>query len=198
MLTRVQMRTFQDLKDGKLTPKQKADFYYRVSKILKNNLKSIKEMAIWLDELPDSYLEKIEFYAAATDSLVLLEKLLDHLELYPAVELGEKHRVLLQLKVEVDNPLPNVMLNEGNKVVANVTLSYEPAESEIKLSEELRDLKARVGSRLSTSTSHKIYTKEEFDSIVEKLKGKKDFKAFMDNAIGAKADLKELISQTQS
>ncbi len=77
MLTDRQKETFKDLKEGKLTPKQKADFYYRMSNILKDNLEGLEDVAFLLNEIPASYLEKINLIAAATSAMKFTEKLIE-------------------------------------------------------------------------------------------------------------------------
>ena len=76
MLTDTQKKTFNDLKDGKLSPKQKADFYFRMSNILKEKLEEVKDAIYLLNEIPDSYLEKIDLAEAATGAMKLSEAIL--------------------------------------------------------------------------------------------------------------------------
>lgn len=82
MLTDTQKKTFKDLNDGKkLSPKQKADFYYRMSNILKDKLEDTKYAMYLLNVLPDSYLEKIDLSDAATSSMQLSETILKKMSL---------------------------------------------------------------------------------------------------------------------
>lgn len=80
MLTENQKKTFQELKEGKLTAKQRTDFYYRMSKILKNELERIEEMTCLLNELPDVYLEKVDFTNTIAAAMELTETLLKKLD----------------------------------------------------------------------------------------------------------------------
>lgn len=80
MLTDRQKETFKELKEGKLTAKQKADFYYRMSNILKDNLEGLEEMAFLLKEIPDNYLEKINLIVAAISAMKLTEELIKKLD----------------------------------------------------------------------------------------------------------------------
>jgi hypothetical protein len=77
MLTDNQRKTFQDIQEGKLNPKQKGDFYYRMSKILKEELEGLDDASRLLDELPESYLEKIDFEKIAVFATGLTEKLIE-------------------------------------------------------------------------------------------------------------------------
>lgn len=83
MLTTRQQESFQKLKEGRLTTKQKADFYYRVSNILKDDLESIDDQIRLLEDLPNSYLEKIDFRKATLSAMKLTEMLLKKLDPTP-------------------------------------------------------------------------------------------------------------------
>lgn len=86
MLTDTQSKGFKDVKEaGKLSPKQKADFYFRMSKILKEQLEKIRDAVYLLNEIPDSYLEKIDFAEAAIDAMQLSETVLKKMQL-PTVQ----------------------------------------------------------------------------------------------------------------
>jgi hypothetical protein len=83
MLTDIQKETFGKLKE--LSPKQKADFYYRMSNILKNYLEGLDEAVYLLDKIPNSYLEKIDLQKATAKSMLLSEAMLKQLSL-PTVQ----------------------------------------------------------------------------------------------------------------
>jgi len=76
MLTDRQKETFKDLKEGKLTAKQKADFYYRMSNILKDSLEGLEDLSLILKEISYGGLEKIDLAAAAISAMKLTEVLL--------------------------------------------------------------------------------------------------------------------------
>ncbi len=65
------------MKEGKLNSKQKADFYYRMSNILKDSLEGLEDIAFLLNEIPNSYLEKINLTAAASSAMKLAEKIIE-------------------------------------------------------------------------------------------------------------------------
>ena len=77
MLTDTQKGTLLKLKDGKLTPKQKADFYYRMSNILKKELEGLDDVLLLLEEIPDTYLEKISLQNTAAPAMKLATKILE-------------------------------------------------------------------------------------------------------------------------
>ena len=79
MLTDKQEETFQKLNAGKLTASEKADFYYRLSGILKKDLEGLKDLSRLLDEIPKGNLKKINLMDAATTAMELTEKLIKKL-----------------------------------------------------------------------------------------------------------------------
>lgn len=76
VLTETQKETLDKLKEGKLSPKQRSDFYYRMSKILKQEIEGLEDISLLIDELPESYLEKIDLREAAIRAMKLTEKLI--------------------------------------------------------------------------------------------------------------------------
>lgn len=80
MLTDKQKETFQKLKDGKLTASERADFYYRLSGILKRDLEGLKDLSRLLDEIPEGNLKKINMMGAALTAMKLTEKLIQKLK----------------------------------------------------------------------------------------------------------------------
>jgi hypothetical protein len=79
MLTDKQKETFQKLKDGKLTTSEKADFFYRLSGILKKDLKGLKDLSLLLDEIPEGNLKKINMLDSVTSAMELTKKLIQKL-----------------------------------------------------------------------------------------------------------------------
>ena len=68
MLTYKQEETFQRLKEGKLTASQKADFYYRLSGILKKDLEGRNYLSRLLHEIPPKgILKKINLVGGGHD-----------------------------------------------------------------------------------------------------------------------------------
>ncbi len=80
MLTDKQEMTFQKLKAGELTASEKADFYYRLSGILKKDLEGLKDLSRLLDEIPEGSLKKINLVEAAVTAMDLTEKIVKKLD----------------------------------------------------------------------------------------------------------------------
>jgi hypothetical protein len=80
MLTDKQEETLKKLKAGEITASEKADFYYRLSGILKKDLEKIKDLSRLLDEIPEGNLKKIDLMEATTAAMELTEKLVKKLD----------------------------------------------------------------------------------------------------------------------
>ncbi len=65
----------QKLKDGVLTPSQKADFYFKIAKILKREFERLEEISSLLEVVPDSYLTEMDLQEAAHSTKALANKL---------------------------------------------------------------------------------------------------------------------------
>jgi hypothetical protein len=128
MLTDRQKETFKDLKEGKLTPKQKADFYYRMSNILKDYLEGIEDVAFILNEIPASYLEKVNLIAAATFAMNLTEKLTEMLDPSPFAsrDAAGKYHTYRHFRVDMSGELKGL-----TQTTADIEVVYEPTEEEV-------------------------------------------------------------------
>jgi hypothetical protein len=196
MLTNIQKKTFQDLEDGKLTTKQKADFYYRLSGILKNDLEGLEDITHLLDELPPSYLEKIDYRKAALDAIDLLENLIQKLGPAPVSAHDDKgiRHVIRHYNVDLGSSLP------GSKgATAHIKTSYEPSKEEIVF---FNQLMGHIG-RLEGAIAHnehdpRVYTPDEFNQVVlPALKARgKNFQAETTSIVGwENTDVKESSEQ---
>jgi len=175
MLTNPQRARLDSLKKGELTPQEKADLYYRISKNMKRTLiNSIKETVDLLDEMPEKSLEKIDLYKAANNCLDLLTKLVTRLE---PVERMQGDEVVRRLRVTVNNALPNVVLEEDIKPTIRVAVTYIPNDSEKKFIGQLRDFLGHVkGTTEFAQDGIQNFSTEEFDKQLNALKGKHDLK----------------------
>ena len=129
MLTDKQKQTFKDLKAGKLTARQKADFFYRMSNILKSNLDDIRELSCMFDELPESYLEKINLREAGLHVMGLTEKIVEKIQ--PAeIYLNEEgyHEIARYFKVDFSAEFPMLTTPESEAV-----LCYPASEEDRKI-----------------------------------------------------------------
>lgn len=179
MLTVKQKTMLQELRQGeKMDAKEKADFYYRMSKIFKAEAEStIKEMSLLLDEIPDTYLEKIDFYEMANDSMELLEKLVERLEPAPTYGDGEDKKVSRQYRVNINNPIPEIIQADDYKPLAVIAVTYRPDESEIRFAERLKKFVEEIQRSMDLfSKDFRNYTMDEFNKKMKRLKSKHDLK----------------------
>ena len=166
MITDAQEETLKKLEAGKLSPKQKADFYYRMSNILKNYLEGLNEAAYLLDAIPDSYLEKINLQGAAAKSMLLCEAMMKQLDL-PTVEanfiktdieavrkfdLGEDNRRLLPQDYK-EYPFPVI----GCSVVRGLTGAE--AETVTRILEHIQSVEAMLVPRRQKMSEHEFLTR---------------------------------------
>jgi hypothetical protein len=185
MLTENQKDTFQELKEGKLTSKQKTDFYYRMSKILKSELEGIEELSHLLEDLPDSYLEKIDFTKTAIAAMELTEKLVKRLDpAYPSpiakdidgneYDISEGgpwkmvgRRVIRHFKIDMSDQLPGL-----TEALAGVEVSYEPFQEEVALLHRLTEHQMTIKRiRDESANDPHIYGAKAFnEAILPKLK----------------------------
>lgn len=164
MMTDKQKETFQKLKDGKLNPKQKADFYYRMSKILKEELERITDITSLLDELPNSYLEKIDLRAAASTAMGLTEKLTEMLDPSPfaARDKDGKYHVFRHFRVDMSGKLRGV-----TQATADIDVIYEPTEEEVLFFRELTNHITKLEEMyLQNERPNELFTSDEFEKKV--------------------------------
>jgi len=159
MLTENQKEAFRKIKkktkveDGGLNAKQKGDFYYRMSKILKEDLGGLDDLVFLLNELPDSYLEKINLSETADSAMRLMEKLVDKVN--PTVIVNGK--AVQIFKIKRPSFVPGI-----NEFIVNVKVTYTPTnEGKCFLDRLANHIKRMEATTSPTKDSH-IYTPEEF------------------------------------
>ena len=175
MLTRSQMDKLKDLRSE--TPEVKVnepEFFYRVSKDMKNILeRSLKEIVDLFDEMPEKSLEKIDLYAGAINCLELLAKLVARLG--PAPRAGDE--VLRYFRVQVENPLPGVVLLEDDKPTIRVAVTYKPNDSEKEFVEKLLIFIEHADRMIHFNEEGIAHLpQEEFNKKLKALKDKTDLK----------------------
>jgi hypothetical protein len=192
----MQKKAFQDLKDGKLTPKQKADFYYRLSGILKNDLEGFEDMTHLLDELPPSYLEKIDYRKAANAATGLLQKLIQKLgpsSIAEPDENGVRH-VFRYFQVDLGSSLPG-----AKGATAHIKTVYEPTAEEIVFFNQLTGHIGQLEEEIADNEHDpRVYTPDEFNQVVlPALKARgKNFQATTESIVGfGDIDVKEAAKQ---
>jgi hypothetical protein len=155
------------LKDGKLTPKQKADFYYKMAKILGKDLNRLKELPRLLKTMPDSYLGKINFRDAATAAMELTEILIEkskptHIsqELLDGSISAERFYT-----IKLGNSLPGL-----RNATINVGVTYKPTNEELRFNRRLYDHKTYT---MPMIVDHGKYSLKEFtENILPSIKSK--------------------------
>jgi predicted methyltransferase len=95
------------LKDGTLKGRLKADFQFKMSKILERELIRLEELSDLLDATPDNYLENINFKERAVAAMGLTQKLIDKTEHAPILEMdgikyATKQYLLTSLSLSTD------------------------------------------------------------------------------------------------
>ena len=135
----------QMLKEGRLTPKQKADFYYKMAKILTKELGRLKELSMMLKVTPDSYLGKIDFAEAATFAMDLTETLIERSKparISKELTDGTLHAERMY-KVDLGSSLPGLKY-----ATIDLKVDSKPSPEEIKFNQRLRDHKMLVMSNM--------------------------------------------------
>lgn len=183
MLTDRQKETFKDLKDGKLTPKQKADFYYRMSNILKDNLEGLGDVAFLLNEIPASYLEKINLIAAATFAMNLTEKLTEMLDPSPfaAKDKDGKYHVFRHFRVDMSGKLRGV-----TQATADIDVVYEPTEEEVLFFRELAYHITKLEEMYQQNERpNELFTSDEFEKKVASIVKGRPYTAKLVGMVGS-------------
>jgi hypothetical protein len=191
MLSTTQRETFQKIKEGGgLTAKQKGDFYYRMSKILKDELEGLNDLVFLLNELPDSYMKnKIDFKKVAVDAMGLTEKLIDMLD-PPAIR-EDNHQAKQRFRVDLASALPGFP-----STIAIYKAFYSPSKEEIDFSHRLLCHTQRLKEILTGGQLPKLYSVREFDMILSDLRKKRDFRIEEQGLV--KTPSKELIDKIQN
>lgn len=133
--------TLRLLEDGKLTAKQRADFYYRTSKTIAKELEKIKELCDLLEVIPDSYLEKIDFREVATSAMKLTEILIEKSKpAHISRELldGSAHAERFYT-IALGNSLPGL-----KNATMNLGVKYKPTKEDLRFYQRLHDHKNHI------------------------------------------------------
>lgn len=164
MLTKTQKESFKKLKTGELTANDRADFYYRTSKILKNELEGIGDLLYLLNELPDSHLKKINLPVVAALAMKLTEKLTEKVAPSPfaAKDNYGKYHVFRHFRVDMSGKLTGL-----TQATTDIELVYEPTEEEVRF---FRDLILHVTNLeqiyLQNERPNEVFTSEDFEKKV--------------------------------
>jgi len=205
MLTEPQQKKFEMIRMNKLTPKEKGDFYFRMSVILKKRLDELETISCLLKEIPRSYqsFEKINFLKAANLAMEITEELVERLDPafvspiikdsagnecdYPPHKDG-KHRqrvgsrIIRRYQINVKSYMPG--LTGG---IATIRVAYEPSKAEIDFLDHLTNHQSKLDEVRTQSerNSHVFSAKEFNESILPRLKKRgKNFEVKLDYAVG--------------
>lgn len=180
MLTDKQEQTFQELKAGKLTASEKADFYYRLSGILKKDLEGLKDLSRLLDEIPESYLEKINRSDAAIIAMGLTEKLVEKLDPVPISPKDDGGRQIFR-HFKVKAPFPGIV-----DATTRVKVRCDATEEEITLFNRLtQHIGALEGIIRSSEYDPHTYSYEEFNAdFLFQRTGKKNCICELESIVG--------------
>jgi hypothetical protein len=161
----------QMLKEGKLNPKQKADFYYKMAQILVKDLNRIRMLSGLLRATPDSYLGKIDFKEVATFAMELTEILIGkanptHISIKQELTDGTTNILAERFyTIELGNSLPGL-----KKATINLGVAYKPTKEEIRFSRTLKDHKNHI---MPGIIDHEKYSLKEFTKdILPSIKAK--------------------------
>lgn len=157
------------LAEGKLNAKQRADFYYRTSKVIEKELAKIKELSILLEATPDSYLEKIDFTKAALDAMKLTELLIkkaDPTHISTVQELTDGSTRIQAERfylIKLGNSLPGI-----KNATIDLDVIHMPAKEEILFD---RMIRAHRNNLVPVTRDNKLYSLKEFlEEILPRLK----------------------------
>lgn len=170
MLTQNQKEAFKKIKekvaveDGGLTAKQKGDFYYRMSKILKEELEGLSDLVFLLKELPDSYLEKINLPEVGECAMKLTEELVKKVGPSPYAARDEegKYHIVRHFRVDMSGQFPGL-----TTATADYDISYEATKEEVEFFSHLRyHLVALEQIYESNERSYEVLTREELEKKI--------------------------------
>jgi hypothetical protein len=190
MISKPQQKMFDKIKAGSLTAKQKGDFYYRMSKVLKKRLDELETILYLLDEIPESYQsqDKMDLRKAAINAMDITDKLIERLDpafISPIIKdrdgnecdyrehvegaRREGSRVIRHFNVDMKSYLPGI--TNGR---ATIKVSYEPTDEEIEFIRRINEHQYKIDEiRNNSERPHRLYSAKEFnDIVIPKLKAR--------------------------
>lgn len=159
----------QQLKDGKLEPKQKADFYFKMAKIVERELGRLDEITDLLEIIPESYLKKIDSSKASISAMKLTERLVEATDPspYASRDAEGKYHVFRHFRLDLKGSLPRSV-----GATVGIDLVYEPTDAERLLFSRLIDHIVKLQEIYQNNESpFETFTpaelKKKIDSIVK-------------------------------
>ena len=184
MISRPQQEMFDKIANGKLTAKQKGDFYYRMSKVLQKKLDELEAISFLLDAIPHTYQNKINLMKPAMQAMDITEKLVKRLDpaypspivkdskgnecdIHEAPPDGEEwdfvgRRVIRYFNIDMKSYLPGI-----SGACATIKTSYEPMDEEVAFLHRLTGHQRRIEAiREDSSHPHRDYSHKEFKDVI--------------------------------
>jgi len=183
MLTTTQKEAFRKIKekvraeDGGLGAKQRGDFYYRMSKILKDELEGLDDLVRLMNDIPESYLEKIDFQTAALAAMVLAEHLVEKIAPVKIDSSAQgRHHATRRYQINMGK----ISLPDLSNITATLRVDYDPDETEITLFDRLSQTLFSLNHLINEAAFvPRRYTAEEFNKIaLPVIKSKKNYRIF--------------------
>lgn len=207
MISKPQRDMFDKIARGKLTAKQKGDFYYRMSKVLQKKIDDLETITFLLDAIPLTYQDqdKIDTRKAAIYSMKIVDKLIERLDpafISPIIrdkdgnecDYRDHHegarrvgsRIIRHFTVDMKSYLPGI--TEGQ---ATIKVSYEPTKEEIELINQITEHQCNI-ERIrddSERPSRQYSSKEFLVSVKPKLERRGfNFKYEIESIVGNAED----------
>lgn len=152
----------QKLKDGTLKGKQKADFYFKMTKILEREFNRFDELSSLLEVIPDSYLTEIDFQEATLSALALTDKLIDRVGPAPFSYKQEgppEPKVTREFNITDSFP--------GLEDILVIRLEYEPRKDEMMVFNRLVGYLNIWANKTKKANNYpQMYTMDEFNNAV--------------------------------
>ena len=204
MISKPQQEMFDRIKEGKLTAKQKGDFYFRMSMILMKKLNELKTISYLLDAIPLSYQDKIDLMGPAMHAMDITENLVERLDpAYPSPIIRDRkgnecdieeappdgeewnfagRRIIRYFNVNMKSYLPGVA-----DTTATLKTSYEPSDDETAFLHRLTDHQLKIEDiRKESASDRRRYTHKELkENILPRLKNRgTNFEATVVSIVG--------------
>lgn len=151
----------QKLKDGTLTGRLKADFQFKIAKILERELIRLEELSSLLDATPDNYLENINFRERAIAAMSFTQKLINKTYHAPVVE---KDGIKYATKNYLIKSFPG--FEELDDSVLMLPAFYEPIDDDLLFDVQLKEFLKSMSKIINDPVDHQIYSMEEYNSVL--------------------------------
>jgi hypothetical protein len=149
------------LKDGTLRGKPKADFQFKMAKILERELNRLEELSLLLDATPDNYLKNIDFKKMALAAMSLTQKLIAQTGHAPIIKENDKYYVTKTYMLTSFPGLP-----ELNNSVLLLSVRYEPLDEDLIFARQLAGFLTVLNTIINDPLDHQPHSMEEYNSAI--------------------------------